>query len=68
MNLENIILHLLASEAKRMDAPASSTMHFDYALGELLKLCPEFRTNNPEFLEIIDTAEHVVSLYGEKHI
>jgi len=65
--LQCILNHLLMSQVKLKDAPASSQTHFDYAIVELQNLVGEYEIQDTECKQVLnDALEHmkIYRLYG----
>ena len=51
--LKFILLHLLRSQVKLDDAPASAQSHFDLAIVELDKLIEDYQDSDPECNQVL---------------
>jgi hypothetical protein len=61
--LNDIFSSILKSED---DCHASAQLHLYRAIGDLMKLCPEYETNNPDFLNLIKDVENINNLYQKE--
>ena len=62
-NLQFILMHLLYSQIKRDDAPASAQGHFDLAIVELNKLTGDFELD-AECKQVLNDAVEHMKLYN----
>lgn len=60
---ESILNDILSSILKREDAPFSSQTHLDSAICNLLKLLPNFKTEDEEKLGVIRDAVFHINTY-----
>jgi len=61
-SLIKILDNLLDSRVKCVDAPCSSDHHWCEAIAELMKLIPEYKTDDPEFISELEYAEKIHKL------
>ena len=63
--LKFILLHLLRSQVKLDDAPASAQSHFDLAIVELDKLIEDYQDSDPECNQVLTEAKEHITMYHQ---